>query len=566
MAGKKRKQAADTQAGPSKAKKQAKVEGQKAISRDINVKVDEGFGDYGKSISKHQLCPHGQGETKVYIDGDGMIYDVSMNQTNIGNNNNKYYHLQLLEKDGGKTYYTHTRWGRVGDSGQVRTVGPIPFESALKEFEKKFKEKSGHKWEDRGEEPKPKKYTYLEKNYESDDEDTTDTKNVKDEEEEVAPIAQPKSTLPVPTQRLMELIFNQNHFNSVLESMGYNANKLPLGKLGENTLKKGFEHLKELANLIAQPSLAETKYEMSQSDAIQEFSNRYYSTIPHIFGHRRPPMIDHDGILRQEVSMLDTLSTMNVANEIMKASNNKKTDAESINIIDQRFNSLQMNEMTPLLHKSKEFKNLADYLVKSAGQTHGIEYSVQDIFRIERQGENDRFEKSEYANIKNKNRRLLWHGSRTTNFGGILSQGLRIAPPEAPVNGYAFGKGIYCADASTKSANYCLSGQSNNTGLLLLCEVELGDPMYEIPTGNSNAQSDCKKNGSIATLGVGRTVPLGWRDAGCVHNKLKGVLMPDPAKALGDNKDMTTGYLQYNEYIVYNIAQIRLRYLLRVGM
>lgn len=31
------------------------------------------------------------------------------------------------------------------------------------------------------------------------------------------------------------------------------------------------------------------------------------------------------------------------------------------------------------------------------------------------------------------NRRLLWHGSRVTNFAGILSQGLRIAPPEAPV-------------------------------------------------------------------------------------------------------------------------------------
>jgi len=28
------------------------------------------------------------------------------------------------------------------------------------------------------------------------------------------------------------------------------------------------------------------------------------------------------------------------------------------------------------------------------------------------------------------------HGSRATNYGGILGQGLRIAPPEAPVNGY----------------------------------------------------------------------------------------------------------------------------------
>ena len=34
------------------------------------------------------------------------------------------------------------------------------------------------------------------------------------------------------------------------------------------------------------------------------------------------------------------------------------------------------------------------------------------------------------------NRMLLWHGSRLTNWVGILSQGLRIAPPEAPVTGY----------------------------------------------------------------------------------------------------------------------------------
>lgn len=52
---------------------------------------------------------------------------------------------------------------------------------------------------------------------------------------------------------------------------------------------------------------------------------------------------------------------------------------------------------------------------------------------------------------------LLWHGSRVSNFVGILSQGLRIAPPEAPVSGYLFGKGIYLADMAEKSINYCRS-------------------------------------------------------------------------------------------------------------
>jgi hypothetical protein len=51
---------------------------------------------------------------------------------------------------------------------------------------------------------------------------------------------------------------------------------------------------------------------------------------------------------------------------------------------------------------------------------------------------------------------LLWHGSRLTNWVGIISQGLRIAPPEAPSTGYMFGKGVYFADMSSKSATTAL--------------------------------------------------------------------------------------------------------------
>lgn len=50
-------------------------------------------------------------------------------------------------------------------------------------------------------------------------------------------------------------------------------------------------------------------------------------------------------------------------------------------------------------------------------------------FKVSRKGEYQRFRPFEELT----NRKLLWHGSRVTNFAGILSQGLRIAPPEAPV-------------------------------------------------------------------------------------------------------------------------------------
>lgn len=42
---------------------------------------------------------------------------------------------------------------------------------------------------------------------------------------------------------------------------------------------------------------------------------------------------------------------------------------------------------------------------------------------------------------------------------------------------------------------------------------------------------------------------------------------PDASKGLGDNKAANAnGYLQFNEYISYDVAQLKLRYLFRVGM
>lgn len=171
----------------------------------------------------------------------------------------QFYRLQLLQNEDEDKYYAHTRWGRVGEYGQVKTMGPYTLDEAHKEFNKKFKDKSGHTWDDRSEPAKKGKYTFLERSYEDDEEEPVN----KEEEEE-----EPKtdSKLPRQTQRLMELIFNQNHFNAVLEGIGYNANKLPLGKLSKSTLKQGFEHLHELASLIKHRSLAGDKYSTTQEE------------------------------------------------------------------------------------------------------------------------------------------------------------------------------------------------------------------------------------------------------------------------------------------------------------
>lgn len=177
----------------------------------------------------------------------------------------QFYRLQLLQDAKGQKFFAHTRWGRVGEFGQVKTMGPFDLDPALKEFDKKFKDKSGHKWVDRSEPAKKGKYTFIERNYEDDDDnDGCETKTEVKEEDDDRPGVESK--LPVQTQRLVELIFNQNHFNAALEAIGYNANKLPLGKLSKATLKQGFEHLHELASLIKHPNLAGNKYNTTQEE------------------------------------------------------------------------------------------------------------------------------------------------------------------------------------------------------------------------------------------------------------------------------------------------------------
>jgi poly [ADP-ribose] polymerase 2/3/4 len=103
---------------------------------------------------------------------------------------------------------------------------------------------------------------------------------------------------------------------------------------------------------------------------------------------------------------------------------------------------------------------------------------------------------------------LLWHGSRLTNYVGILSEGLKIAPYEAPSTGYMFGKGIYFADIVSKSANYCLP-KNNTNGLMLLCEVALGETCEKY-SADYNAHN--LPVGKSSTKGVGRFAPGGGEE------------------------------------------------------
>ncbi|KAF4384888.1 hypothetical protein G4B88_000284 [Cannabis sativa] len=392
------------------------------------------------------------------------IYDAMLNQTNVGDNNNKFYVIQALESDDGGRFMVYFRWGRVGVKGQEKLQGPYTSqESAIQEFEQKFHAKTKNHWSDRKDFfSYPKSYTWLEMDYSENEKESS----VK--EQSVSAIqAHPRNTkLEARVAKFISLICNVSMMRQQMMEIGYNADKLPLGKLSKSTILKGYEVLKRIAEVIGQ-------------------SNR---------------------------RLLEQLSgEIEVATKLLKDDIGCQEDP-----LYSQYQSLRC-ELTPLDCDCDEFNMIAKYMQNTHAKTHS-NYTVDivHLFRVSRDDEVDRF--SKFASTKN--RMLLWHGSRLTNWTGILSQGLRIAPPEAPVTGYMFGKGVYFADMFSKSANYCYASHSTSSGVLLLCEVALGD-MAELRTAKYDA--DKLPEGKLSTKGVGRTAP----DLSKARRLDNGVLVPE---------------------------------------
>ena len=308
---------------------------------------------------------------------------------------------------------------------------------------------------------------------------------------------------------------------------------MPLGKLSVTTIKQGMEVLKEIEAALQSPS---------NSSLLSTLSSKFYSLIPHDFGfkHMSQFIVNTAEKLKEKVVMLENISDMKIANTILESSSTNLDPA------DEHYLKLKCG-LSPIERNDPLFAILETYVKNTHAKTHNsYDLRVMEIYKLDKEGEDERFRKDLH------NRMLLWHGSRLTNWVGILSQGLRIAPPEAPVSGYMFGKGVYFADMVSKSANYCFTSKTNNTGILLLCDVALGNCNEKLYADYNAGTLPPDKH---STKGCGRTAPL---ESSYVD--LEGIKVP-----LGEGQNIPiNGSLMYNEYIVYDVQQIKMKYLFRM--
>uniref|UniRef100_T1IQQ9 Poly [ADP-ribose] polymerase n=1 Tax=Strigamia maritima TaxID=126957 RepID=T1IQQ9_STRMM len=463
------------------------------------------------------------------LEVNGEIYNAILGLVDIARGTNSFYKLQILEGDKKNKYWLFRSWGRVGTTiGGQKVEDMSDQEDAIESFQALYLEKSGNQWINRKNFVKqPNRFYPLDIDYGQDDEKI---KRLKED------FKNSKSKLEKEIQNLIRMIFDVESMQKALVEFEIDLKKMPLGKLSRKQIQNAFSILTELLTLI------ETK---ASAAKFLDASNRFYTLIPHDFGIKKPTALDNEEVIKQKIEMLNNLLEIEVAYSLLQGENDSSKDP-----IDAHYEKLK-TEIEVLDRKSEEFDLIQKYVKNTHASTHN-QYGLEiiDVFKVVRQGEAKRFKPFK----KLHNRKLLWHGSRVTNYAGILSQGLRIAPPEAPSTGYMFGKGVYFADMVSKSANYCCTNKSNPIGLMLLCEVALGN-MHEL----KNADFVTKlPSGKHSTKGIGVTEP----DPTVKHVDSDGVEIP---LGQGVKSSVPNTSLLYNEYIVYDVSQINVKYLLKMN-
>jgi ankyrin repeat protein len=480
--------------------------------------------------------PNGSFENYYEVIGD---YDLLMTKIDIKfgpYGGYVFYRMQLLRDTNRDVTVLFTRWGRIGEVGmnQRTAFGDLP--SGESEFRKIFKQKSGNEWGTPFN-PVQGKYKVLPlslKTYKHND------------------FLKPLNYDGVPTSlqpsvaAAMKVVTDVKLYHLQFQSFQINVEVLNFSNIPHSMIEEAETVLKEISRRnkkLSGGKVTDTTEMLTLKQEVMDLSSRYYELIPKL-GYENvliPPIVnDHD--LKANFDLLHTLRNVEAASKMLLGA---KLREKVVSPLDYIVSSMQLR-LEAVETESAEHQLLAKYVVAGG---HSMD-KVASIIRVERSSEADRIK--QWSDVKN--RKLLWHGSTNANFVGILSQGLKIAPREAPAIGWMFGKGLYFADYMTKSLGYTESGASHS--FILLCEVVLG----KMHTPDHSQTTSKAPKGCMSTYAEGYSGPDFSQS---VYLK-DGVEVPCGEVVNYEYSDKKPRLVSNSEYIVYDESQVRIRYLVHL--
>ena len=450
---------------------------------------------------------------------EDKYYAVTLNYTNVQNNNNKFYIIQLLQDIHTKKFGVLYRWGRIGFFGQVNYVIYQTFEEAREAFLIKLQGKLEYGY------IKIKMQNKIKQEKNNDELDKND------------------DGLEKPLANLIRLIFDLKSMNQQIMKIGYDSDKIPLGQLSPQVISQGYKFLKNLENIIGNTN---DKKSINTKE-IYDLSSKYFTIIPHNFGmnNMHKFVINSQERIKEENELLDSIKNIKIVSGILQQTNNNNKEKNEISL-KEKLNEFKYD--VAYVSKEENIYSIIDkYLSKSNEIKNSPKIKLIDLFSVK--------EKNLINITNNKNKKLLWYGIRIQNFANVFKSGLSLPPPEAPIYSYMFGKGIYFSDVAIKS--FYNSHPQNNIGLMLLCEVDLGNIEERLKADVNLPNSLEQGKNSVKVLG------MNYPDEKGSYFDENGIEIPLGDILINHDENKKT-YFGFNEYIVYNLDQITIKYILKV--
>jgi poly [ADP-ribose] polymerase len=474
--------------------------------------------------------------------------------TDLKTNANKFYIMQII--DGGKgTYSLFIRYGRIGEPGRISYSENSDVEALVTKFKTQFKSKTKNVWDKRDNFTRvPGKYHLCEIAVNS-----SPPPNKSGEEEKTKVQCQLEDRVKL----FIELISDLRMMSRTLKNLNVDLKKMPLGKISDDQLDRAFDILQEIKSQIS------SKNNKVDLDLVSEF----YTLIPYSCGRRTPPIIDNDELINKFTEMIDELKNIELAQEIVKGCNQEGNVDE--HPCDRIYKEISA-DIKPVDRDSRQWDLISTYLKNSHGATHtGCQVELMDIYEVNRNsggGERARYDNfCQERGIEKK--MLLWHGTRVSNFISILKMGLILRPDVLPgtyISGKMFGYGIYGANSFSKSLNYT-GWEKGQEACLFLAEFAVGKQKKLMSHDYYVSQKSLQEEGFDSVWGRGENTITELVDFGADANgdHGSGVLIPQgklvPATKDGDESGYGRDFnLIYDEFIVYNEAQLCLKYVVKV--
>ena len=250
--------------------------------------------------------------------------------------------------------------------------------------------------------------------------------------------------------------------NAVHAKITANGIETPLGVLTIGQIEKGERVLAELVEAFGKKRLSAA----AKAELLSDLTGRFYSAIPHRVGRTRAAV--EASVIATPEAIEQKQETLQLMRDMLRVNGDGGSvlfDSEA----DAQYRSLgcDLRAMEPA---SEEYRAIEKHILASQVKIKSVR--VKRIWGVRRP--------EEFARYQNAvgNEKLLFHGSRPSNWVGILSRGI-LMPKLAVQMGVRrtdagwLGHGIYFGDAACTSAFYAAPGR-RKTQFMAVARVALG--------------------------------------------------------------------------------------------